>query len=256
MPNLEQLISEVQALNMRASTPAAKLCDKLLDALLEAEGPPPTPIEGYSTNLRPAIARAPKGKPLFTCQAWQTGQWVCLMLDIPPVVMGRPIFLPHPSGKGPPRTVTDYQSQKFQKRIGAACQAHALPPPVPPCRLHIKVGARVFVAWAPLKTPVPELRGDLDNYAKNILDGLQRCSLLVNDRFIADLHISRDYLPPPPCSLEDATLKHLLEIKSKNPTLKNQRQLAKLAGLAQREARRLLRIAAATEATASVPSET
>lgn len=246
MPNLERLIAEVQALNMRGSTPAAKVCEKLLEALLDAEGPPPAPLEGFSTAPIPAIARSPKGRPLFPCHTWRTGRWTCLMLDLAPVVMGRPVFLPNPSGKGPPRAVTDYRSQKFQKRIGAACQALTLTPPSSHCRLHTRLSPdRVFICWAPSDQAAPELRGDLDNYAKNILDGMQRCGLLVNDRYIADLHISRDYLPPAQITLETMTLNHLLEIKAANPAIKNQRVIAKLAGLAQREARRLLQLNAA-----------
>jgi Holliday junction resolvase RusA-like endonuclease len=240
---LSDHIASVQALGFADDSPAAEVCEKLLLALLDAEGPPPVPVAGFSSEVRKGIARSPKGRPLFACETWATVGWTCLLLDLPPVPMGRPIFLPNPEGKGPARTITDYQSQKFQKRIGAACTTFDLAKPPNPCRVVVKCNAvRLFMAWRPLApNTAPELRGDLDNYAKNVLDGLQRCAVLANDRIIADLHIAREHLPEASTTLEDRVLEHLAATREANPSL-NQRSLARAAGLSQREARRLLRM--------------
>jgi Holliday junction resolvase RusA-like endonuclease len=238
-------IAEVQALGLPDESPTAAACERLLLALLDADGPPPAPVPGFSSEANKGIARSPKGRPLFLCESWQTGEWTCLLLDLPPVTMGRPIFLPNPAGKGPGRTVTDYQSQKFQRRIGAACAAFDLPKPANPCKVVVQCNAtRTFVAWRQLPDPAPDLRGDLDNYAKNILDGLQRCSLLANDRIIADLKVARVFMPESQCSLESRLIEHLATTRAAFPEM-NQRELARAARLSQRDTRRLLRMIAA-----------
>jgi Holliday junction resolvase RusA-like endonuclease len=245
MPLLDH-ITAVQSLDLPDAAPAAEICERLLLALLDAEGPPAEPVAGFSSEAIEGIARSPKGRPLFLFQSWTTGPWTCLRLDLPPISMGRPITIKNPTGKGPSRTVLDYQSAKFQNRVVAACQAGGLPRPPSTCRVCIRLDYHcTFVAWAPHASPAPNLRGDLDNYSKNILDGLQRSGLLVNDRGVADLHVSRDLLPPAARTLSDAQRDHLLAIRKASPEL-TQRQLAKAAGLSQRMTRHLLRAAGLT----------
>lgn len=245
MPLLDH-ISAVQSLNLPDAEPASEVCERLLLALLDAEGPPAEPVAGFSSEAQEGIARSPKGRPLFLFQSWTTGPWTCLRLDLPPISMGRPITIKNPLGKGLPRTVLDYQSAKFQNRIFAACAAARLPRPPPVCRVCIRIDYhRTFVAWCLHAPPAPNLRGDLDNYSKNILDGLQRSGLLVNDRGVADLHVSRELLPAAVRTLADAQRDHLLAIRKASPEL-TQRQLAKAAGLSQRMTRSLLQKAGLT----------
>lgn len=243
MSSLTEHIKAVQALGFAEGSRESETCERLLIALLDAEGPPAEPIPGFSTNLVQGLARSPKGRPLYPCASWMTGGWTCLLLDLTPVSMGRPIFLPNPSGKGPPRAVTDYQSQKFQKRVGAACESLNLPALTNPSRLTIRLsGYRTFLAWAPMPAEdAPALRGDLDNFTKNTLDGLQRSGRLKNDRDIARLHVTREHLAPPTHSIDDLLLERLAVARAENPQL-GQRALAKIVGMSQLNIRRLLRL--------------
>lgn len=240
---LNDLIRSVQELNLPEGSKVADLCERMLLAVLDAEGPPAYPVIGFSSEEREAIARSPKGRALYLCHTWQTGDWTCLLLDLPPIAMGRPLFLPNPAGKGPPRTVLDYKSAKFQNRVVAACKALRLPTPPAPCRVCLKLDAgRIFVAWAPIPPELTrELPGDLDNYAKNLLDGLQRHGQIANDKQVADLHTTREPLPAITRTLHDALRDHVLSVRSANPELTTQRALAKAAGISQRLTRELLR---------------
>lgn len=242
MSTLVGFIREFQQLALPASAPAAELFERMLQALLDAEGPPADPIAGVSTEVRTEIARSRTGRPLFLCHTWDTGPWTCILIDIPPVVMGRPVFLPNPAGRGLPRVVTDYRSQKFQRRVGLACQALKVHPPQL-CRIvaHLHL-SRLFLAWAPVVTPPPALSGDLDNYAKNVMDALQRSRLIANDSTIASIGFARVFLPLPTETLDDRLLAQLLEVQSANPKL-NRRALAKKAGISQRTVKRLLDLA-------------
>lgn len=240
MPLIDH-ITTVQTLNLPEGSKAAEACERMLLALLDAEGPPPDPLEGFSSPLREAIARSPKGRALYLCHTWETGNWTCLRLDLPPITLGRPVFIPNPAGKGPPRTVLDYQSAKFQNRIIAGCHALNLPTPPAPCRLCLKLDkGRVFIAWAAMATELTcDLQGDLDNYAKNVLDGLQRHGQIANDKQIADLHVTREPMPAVTRTLNDALRDHLLSVRAEFPDLA-QRALAKAAGISQRLTRQLL----------------
>jgi Holliday junction resolvase RusA-like endonuclease len=236
---LLDLIRRVQSLGLPDGSPAAELFEDAAQSLLAAEGPPPQPITGISSEVRTAIARTPKGKPLFLCHTWQTGMWTCLMMDLAPVVMGRPVFVRSPNG-GYGRVVTDYQSQKFQRRLAAACIALHVPPPPGPSALCCRLDTgRIFLAWAPLSDDRPALSGDLDNYAKNIMDGLQRAGVVPNDRTIAQLECSRELLPAPSESLDSHLTDLLLRVQADNPDV-TQRELARLAGVSQRTTKRLL----------------
>lgn len=243
MSSLVGFIREFKRLGLPDNSALADLFERIMQSLLDAEGPPADPIEGISTMVRTAIARTPKGRPMFLCHTWETGSWTCLLLDLQPVVMGRPVFLPNPAGRGLPRVVTDYRSQKFQRRIGAACHALGLPPPPEPCRVCSRLSpTRVFLAWSAIESAPPVLVGDLDNYAKNVLDALQRARIVVNDRTIAAIAFSRAELPAPAQTLDQRLLADLLTVRSEHPKL-NRRALAKKAGLSQRTVKRLLKIA-------------
>ncbi|WP_415907034.1 hypothetical protein [Oleiharenicola sp. Vm1] len=243
MSSLVGFIREFKRLGLPEDSALADLFERIMQSLLDAEGPPAEPIAGISTAVQTAIARTPKGRPMFLCHTWETGSWTCLLLDLPPVVMGRPVFLPNPAGRGLPRVVTDYRSQKFQRRIGAACHALGLPPPPEPCRVCSRLSpTRVFLAWAPIEVAPPALVGDLDNYAKNVLDALQRARIVVNDRTIAAIAFSRADLPAPAQTLDQHLLADLLKVRAEHPKL-NRRALAKKAGLSQRTVKRLLKVA-------------
>jgi hypothetical protein len=252
MPTIVTLIREFQGLKLPEG-PAADLFERALQALLEAEGPPAIPIPGISGKVRTAIARSPRGRALYLCHCWETLGWTCLLLDLAPVVMGRPVFLKNATGAGPGRVVTDYQSQKFQKRIVAACSALDLRAPAEPSRLcSILDFARVFLAWTPMAGSPPALKGDLDNYLKNVFDGLQRARIVPNDRTIAALGCVRAQLPPASETLEDRLLANLLKVRAKHPKM-NRRTLAKTAGVSQRQCKYLLDLAKARDAGTETP---
>lgn len=254
MSSVVGYIRELQTLRLPESSAAAALFERILQSLLEAEGPPPSPIEGISSPVKTAIARTPTGRPLYLCHAWTTADWTCVLLDLAPVVMGRPFFLKNPNG-GPGRVVTDYRSQKFQRRLGAACTALGLPPMPEPSRVcSLLASTRLFVAWAPIIHYTPPAftveqrranrdakRADLDNYAKNVLDALQRVRIASNDRTIASLSFSRVNLPEPTETLDQHLLAHLIQVRTEHPKL-NRRILAKRAGISQRECKRLLNL--------------
>ncbi|AHF94981.1 hypothetical protein OPIT5_00185 (plasmid) [Opitutaceae bacterium TAV5] len=248
MSSLIEYIREFRKLGISPSSTTSELFDRLLASLLDAEGPPNQPLPDISSGLQTVVVRSATGRPLFLAHSWFTLHWTCLLLDIPPVVMGRPTALPSPTGKGPPRLVTDYQSQKFQNRIGLACKALDLPPPQPPSRVCSHIDPqRTFLAWAPHNGIPPWVRGDIDNFAKNVMDGLQKARVVQNDRTIAAINFQREDIPPPVLSLDQFLLEKILEAKTQFPKL-NQRKLAKIAGVSVRTTSRLLRLHRATPA--------
>ena len=176
---------------------ATDLLEDLIGHVLRIEGPPVTPIDGYSEDLRTTIVRSIKGRALCLAHTWTTGPWRCLVLETPSVPMGRPIFLADKERPdAPPRTITDSRSQTFQRRIVNACQQLGIAQPVGEGAVHAVHGShRTFLAWRPREedeTFNRALRGDSDNLAKNDLDGLQTAGVLPNDRGVFRLTATKE----------------------------------------------------------------
>lgn len=234
MTTLLSFLPRAQALE--ASPEVEALVADLLGQLLLVEGPPVDPVSGISEDFREVIARSPKGRPMCLCRTWTTGPWRCLLLDTKSVPMGRPIFLSNKAGGGPPRAITDSPSQAFQRRIVAACRDLGIAMPVGEGAVHTVLGIhRTFLAWRSRELDEPmnrELRGDADNFAKNILDGLQQAGVLPNDRGVFRLTAAKD-LPASwealPFSLEEAIRKEALTRRAKGDHLETIRVDMRLA---------------------------
>lgn len=240
MSALEDLILRTQELRLHPESPASKVLDAALDAVLLLEGPPCQPIPNYSEEIRSEIARSPKGRPLFMAHTWQTGPWRCLLLDLAPLPMGRPISIKDPN-TGIFRVATDYPSQKLQHRIGAACRALQAPPPPDKARLALGFDAhRTFIAWTPEITQTPELRGDIDNYAKNVMDALQRARVIPNDRSVTTLVASKTFIPEAPKPLESHLLDRVQALLAKTPEASS-KTIAAALQLSVRHAQRILK---------------
>jgi Holliday junction resolvase RusA-like endonuclease len=152
--------------------------------------------------------------------------------------LGRPIFIRNPqTGYG--RIATDYQSQKLQKRIVSACQALRIPAPPEPSRLALNFsGEAILIAWTADESSAPALRGDLDNYTKNIMDGLQRAKMFRNDRHVASFVAARVQLPGPKLTLEEFLSEQLRAAVKESPKA-SAKSLAPKLGLSVRAVKRL-----------------
>jgi Holliday junction resolvase RusA-like endonuclease len=95
------------------------------------------------------------------------------------VVLGRPVAKQRarmfPGGRAytPPRT------RDYEQTVAWACRA---------TRERFRTGP---LSVRILLLSTTELRGDVDNYAKSILDGMEKGQLIGNDRQIKDLQIGR-----------------------------------------------------------------
>ena len=167
--------------------------DTYLDAIVAAlalGGPPLQPVTDYSENYQQVLVRSTTGRAMFSAESWITHPWTCVRIDVPSVPMGRPRAVTR-EGK-PPAMRLDTPSATFQRRLGSALRALNLPKPPGRCVVHTAAsGSATLVAWRELVTDYdgdpPSLPGDIDNYAKNVLDGLQRGALLSNDRAVIRL---------------------------------------------------------------------
>ncbi len=161
-------------------------------AALSYAGPPVTPVEGYSEGVTEVIVKAATGRAQFSAASWVTYPWTCVRVDVPSVPMGRPILLPSSEEGSPPTFRLDHQSATFQRRIGAAMRALQVTSPIGRCVVHSASSPLAsFIAWRDLDPDLDgdpaALPGDVDNYAKNTLDGLQRARVLRNDRAVMRL---------------------------------------------------------------------
>lgn len=219
---LSDLLSQANALSGSRADVAAlqNLVDDLLGRLLLLEGPPVEPIPGVSEDLRRALARNPKGRPLTVARTWTTGPWRCLLLESPSIPMGRAIFIPRDRSRlakpvftaGDFRAILPSRTRGAISRIVSACQALGIAEPIGEGAVRAVFGGdRTFLAWRPREEDDEPfnraLRGDVDNYCKTVLDALQSAGVLPNDRGVARLVAVKDlpasWTPPPP-SLEDA----------------------------------------------------
>lgn len=207
---LSQILDRIAALKTTDDPDTREVLELCLERLLLSEGPPTTPLPGFSEGDRTDLVRSPKGRPLCLARTWTSGPWRCLVLETPSVPMGRPIFLANKTGQpGPPRTITDSRSQTFQRRIVAACHALQIDQPLGQGAVHAVVGAqRTFLAWRPLAQgeDLAQLRGDVDNYAKNLLDGLQQAGPLPNDRGVGRLSVTKLLAQDPDWTAPSASL--------------------------------------------------
>ncbi len=167
--------------------------DLYLDAIVAAlsfAGPPLQPITDYSEDYQQVLVKSSTGRAMFSAESWVTSPWTCVRIDVPSVPMGRPRAVTR-EGR-PPAMRLDTASATFQRRLSSALRALDLPKPPGRCVVHTAAsGSATVVAWRDLVTDYdgdpPSLPGDIDNYSKNVLDGLQRGALLANDRAVIRL---------------------------------------------------------------------
>lgn len=217
-------------------TPAADaLLADLLGQILIMEGPPPAPIPDVSQDHRKGIIRSDKGRPICYAEAWATGPWVCLLLEVPSVGMKRPIPLKNEHGKVI-QEVLDSKSQGFQKRVRRACSDLGLAEPHEDTAVFTILGHhRTFIAWRDREedeTFVADLRFDADNAAKNVLDGLQKAGVLTNDRRVMRLTASKECPEGwvfAPQSLEDRIREEALRLHADGLSLEAIREQMRLA---------------------------
>jgi len=194
MTSLLDFIPRVRAL--KASPETEDLLEDLLGHLLNMEGPPVEPLD-FSEGFQTALVRTAKGRPLCIAQTWLTGPWRCLVVETMSIPMGRPITLKDDTeGGGRGRTVLDSRSSSFQKRIVASIHALGIAAPVGEGAVHTVLGSnRTFIAWRAREADEDmnrSLRGDADNFAKNILDGMQKSGVLPNDRGVHRVTAAKD----------------------------------------------------------------
>lgn len=99
------------------------------------------------------------------------------MDEVTVVVPGRPV------PKGRPRlgtrVFTPDRTREFEERVAWYCRA-----------ARVRLRDRVVEVTIELHTRTP-LRGDIDNYAKAVLDGLQKGEAIADDRQVASLRCWR-----------------------------------------------------------------
>ncbi len=245
MPALLDLIARAQTLRLHPDSQAAKVIEDALHALLLAEGPAPQPIDGFSEDLQTGIARSTFGRIRFLAHTWTTGPWRCLLLDLNPVPMGRPQLLMDKDTKKS-RVTVDYPSRKMQQQIKFACTSLNLPPPPEPSRFVTAFDKhRTFIAWTGYSEDVSVLKGDLDNYAKNVLDGLQRSGLVRNDKTVASLLAVNCPMSAPVRTLDDYLCGQITDHLQEHPGATPKR-IAKALNIPVQRSERLYRALSAT----------
>jgi Holliday junction resolvase RusA-like endonuclease len=189
----------------------ADYLNSLLADLLDAEGPPPEPVEGLSVGHRREIVKTaptktrPTGTPVAVAETWSTLNWVCLLVEIPSAAMQRARFGKKKQeeqgadsaseGAGGQKKAKweaqaavflDSKSKKFQDRVVMACRSLGLDYHLDEAAVHMIAGHnRTFIAWRRRnedETFAAHLRADTDNYYKNVADALQRARIISNDR--------------------------------------------------------------------------
>lgn len=175
--------------------PLRGLFKDMLTRILEVEGPPPTPVKDETYRKALILNMGKRRRALVIAETWVKGPWRCLLLYTPSIALERAIH----KGKVTDRTrpdgslivsiqaITPSRTQKFKRKIVAACRYFGLEA----VHGHTAVisvfnQSRAFMAWR----DVPEgewsdnLRGDIDNYQKNQLDGLVEAGVLPDDRWV------------------------------------------------------------------------
>lgn len=226
MRALEAIFQEASDLGLDGAV--ADLMDELLQRVLDIEGPPPHPIEGISKDYRRAFIRTlptesrPLGTPVGVAETWRTDTWRCLLMELPSRAMARPKPSRHKDddtdtteGDGEKKkrrfleraeAVLDSKSSRFQTKITDACRCLGLDQSYSEAAVLCMLGSdRTFMAWRerlPGETFNAMLRGDVDNYTKNCLDGLQKARIISNDhgvfRLAATKPLPDEWLTPPP----------------------------------------------------------
>lgn len=101
-----------------------------------------------------------------------------------PVPKGRPRFNPSNG-----RAYTDQKTRAYEDVVAAAYNGPTYDVPVQ-VRIDLDVhGATVSVA--PCEDSGSKLRGDIDNYAKAILDGMQAGEAFTNDKLVHSLIVTK-----------------------------------------------------------------
>lgn len=84
------------------------------------------------------------------------------------------------------------RTRDYEEAVAWACRATREKIGDTPCDITIEFHVDKTVV---ILTPVPDapkrkLLGDVDNYAKSVLDGLQQGQMIDNDRQVSELHVS------------------------------------------------------------------
>lgn len=239
MRDLTTILKEAAKLNLNEHT--VKLFDELLQRNLDLEGPPSEPIPGISTDYRSAFIRTqptntrPYGTPNGFARTWLTDTWRCLLLDIPSCAMARPRQICHNRIKqqdgttfNPAIIILDAKSKRFQTQLIAACRCLNLTQTYNEAAISCIIGNNyTFIAWRERQkgeTFNAILRGDIDNYTKNCLDGLQKARVINNDRgvfrLIATKSLPENWLTPPR-AIEQLLIKEAQKLKRSGVDNKN-----------------------------------
>lgn len=116
----------------------------------------------------------------------------CIRLEIP----GRPVpWQRVRTNQG--RFFTPQETRDWEDSVAWICRAQRERLGNTPCRIELELYEDRAVVTL---IPVPDakkrkLKGDIDNYAKSILDGLQKGEVIENDKQVIELDIS---FPSPP----------------------------------------------------------
>ena len=90
------------------------------------------------------------------------------------------------------RFFTPKETRDYEEAVAMLCRATRQSVGDDPCDISIELHETKAIV---LITPVPDapkrkLKGDVDNYAKAILDGLQKGQMIENDKQVRELHLS------------------------------------------------------------------
>jgi Holliday junction resolvase RusA-like endonuclease len=107
-----------------------------------------------------------------------------MILDKPPtiVIPGRPVAKQR-ARTSHGRTYTPPRTRQYEETVAWTCRA---------TKERFRTGnlsVRIMLY------STTELRGDVDNYAKSILDGMEKGQLIGNDRQVKDLRVGREIGP-------------------------------------------------------------
>lgn len=90
------------------------------------------------------------------------------------------------------RFFTPQETRDWEESVALICRATRQRLGETPCRIDIELlEDRAVIVLTPLPdTEKRKLRGDIDNYAKSILDGLQKGEMIKNDKQVVELHLT------------------------------------------------------------------
>jgi Holliday junction resolvase RusA-like endonuclease len=214
MSTYNALLERAQGIVPDLDEKEADLVVDLLSRVLDLEGPPPIPDPEDESYQRGVIKHSTTNRGIALAETWRKGPWRCVLIHSKSIPQARHKTRTLPDGSKVP--IVDSASTTAQRRVVMACRHFKLDNPVGDCVVSITSNpTRTFMAWRrPSEAEArwsQELLGDVDNYAKTILDGLQKAGVIRNDRGVIEARVTKvDPWKGPAESLEEYQKNRLL----------------------------------------------